>query len=145
MPSQVATAVMSAALVIAVSGCGQSSQPSAQQQQIAYQTRIGQINQSFISPPPSPARARSLLDRAIRQYTALHPPAALRKLHGQLIAALRGELRSLRDAGTAVTTHNPSALTGAEALAARSRARVSRTLTRIASVVGTCRNDPTVC
>jgi hypothetical protein len=145
MPSQVATAVMSAAVVIAVSGCGQSSQPSAQQQQIAYQTRIGQINQSFIPPPASGARARSLLGRAISQYTALHPPPALRKLHRQLIAALRGELRSILDADLAVTTHNASALTAAEALAARSRARVSRALTRIASVVGACRNDPTVC
>jgi hypothetical protein len=145
MPTRVATAVVSAAVVIAVSGCGQSSQPSAQQQQIAYQTRIGQINQSFIPPPASPARARSLLERAIRRYKALHPPLALGKLHRQLIAALRGELRSLRDAEVAVRTNNPPALTAAETLAARSRARVSQALTSIASVVAACRNDPTVC
>ena len=145
MPSLAATVVICAALVITVSGCGQSSQVGAQSQQIAYQPRIGEINQSFISAPASPARARSLLERAIRRYTALRPPPALRKLHRQLIAALRGELRSLRDAELAVTNHNPPALTSAEALAARSRAKVSRTLARIASVVGTCRNDPTVC
>jgi hypothetical protein len=142
---EVAAAVVSAAVAVAVSGCGGSSQPNAQQQQIAYQTRIGQINQSFIPPPADPARARSLLNRAIREYTALHPPPALRKLHRQVIAGLRGERRSLRDAELAVTTHDASALTAAEALAARSRRTVSRALTSIASVVAACRNDPRVC
>jgi hypothetical protein len=142
---RVTSQVVIAAVAIAVSGCGGSSQPSAQQQQIAYQTRIGQINQSFIPPPTDPARTRSLLDHAIREYAALHPPPALRKLDRQVIAGLRGERRSFRDAELAVTTHNASALTDAEALAARSRRTVSRALTSIASVVAACRNDPRVC
>jgi hypothetical protein len=44
-----------------------------------------------------------------------------------------------------VAAHNASALTAAEALAARSRRTVSRALTSIASVVAACRNDPMVC
>lgn len=145
MRGEVVIAVVSGAIAVSVSGCGGSSQPSAQQQQIAYQTRIGQINQSFIPPPTDPARTRSLLDHAIRAYAALDPPPALRNLHLQVIAGLRGERRSFGDAELAVTTHNASALTAAEALAARSRRTVSRALTSIASVVAVCRNDPRAC
>lgn len=114
-----------------------------QRQEVVYQVRLGAINKPFAHPILAPRVAARRLAHAIAQYRALQPPAPLRRLHHAALSALEGELRAFRQGLAA--NGDPRRIADAEALDRRSRVQASRSLGRIATVVGACRADAAHC
>jgi hypothetical protein len=132
-----------AAGLAALSGCGQSAQVTLQQREIAYQTRVGEIDKPFARPATDPAGAAGMLRHAIAGYEALDAPGPVRKLNAQVIRGLKGELRAYEAALS--KTAGAGQIHSAEALGARSRADVSIALVRMAKIIGTCRANAANC
>ena len=112
-------------------------------QEISYQARLRRIDRSFAHIALGPAQASVVLRRVLRAYAGLKPPAPLRRLHAQLVAAVARERRGLAE--EAVSERNHVRLRRAEAEVGRARRTVTLTLRRINAVIGACRANAARC
>ncbi len=132
-----------APIVLAMAGCGPSTQVNLQRQEIAYQTKIALIINRLARSPAEIRHVVPELRHAIGRLERVNSPAPVRELHQQLLAGLRKELGALGKAASIGA--NTSTIHSAVRADARARSEVSHTLKRMTRLIGACRADAARC
>jgi hypothetical protein len=155
------------AAVVALSACGESPSkttnegsskttsgqlPPAQyengQRIEGYFLAVKKMNAPFEHPPSEPtnyAKATQLSRTAVAELAALTPPPQFKAAHEKLLAALRAQVATGREFESAQRTHDPTAISNAEAKNVRRGEEIREALKEMAVELERCKQDSFTC
>ncbi|MCW3040577.1 MAG: hypothetical protein JWM31_2482 [Solirubrobacterales bacterium] len=130
-------------LLSLLSGCSDVAKTQdAQQAVLRYEQRIGVLNTEAAA---APATTPSQLQKLVRRYRAVVPPAVMRPPARRLARALSSQLRAAREGLAATGRGDEPGVAAAQAALRRGQRGAVRAVAQITARANRCRATLTAC